>query len=491
MKKIWKRMTAMIVAVLMVVAMLPATAWAVTVEDTGSLTIVKHGDKKEEVLAGAVFSVYQVASISVADNVFTYQVNEAYAGVLGDVSGNLNDLNPSVWEESVTALAAVNTSASAVSSATDTSGITTISDLPLGIYLVKETTAPQGYMASTPFLVSIPSTNNYSSGAEGSDYVYDITAEPKNESQTVDKVVDSEPSVGIGDEVDYKVTTQIPTYGAEYTNPTFIIYDTMTDGLTFDAESPLVVTVDGSTVEAGADTFQVNYGTNNRTFEIVFDADYIMEHKGQSVVVTYTAVVNKDAVYKNGNEAGITYNNEPGSTTDADSGEKDVYTYTIDLTKIGEGKDANGLNGASFTLQKEGEDSITVVVNGTETTVTGDKELATATYNEVDGKLVFHGLSEGTYTLKEVKTPSGYSLLANPITIVITAAEDGTLTSATVDGEEVSSNNGTISVTVENHKGFSLPETGGMGTYLFTIGGLAIMVGAVALLVASKRKRNA
>lgn len=209
------------------------------------------------------------------------------------------------------------------------------------------------------------------------------------------------------------------------------------------------------------------------------------------MVVTYTAVVNKDAVYKNGNEAGITYNNEPGSTTDADSGEKDVYTYTIDLTKIGEGKDANGLNGASFTLQKEGEDSITVVVNGTETTVTGDKELATATYNEVDGKLVFHGLSEGTYTLKEVKTPSGYSLLANPITIVITAAEDGTLTSATVDGEEVSSNNGTISVTVENHKGFSLPETGGMGTYLFTIGGLAIMVGAVALLVASKRKRNA
>ena len=49
--------------------------------------------------------------------------------------------------------------------------------------------------------------------------------------------------------------------------------------------------------------------------------------------------------------------------------------------------------------------------------------------------------------------------------------------------------NGMVPVGLENKSGFNLPATGGMGTYLFTIGGLVIMAGAVLLLITSKKKR--
>ena len=47
-----------------------------------------------------------------------------------------------------------------------------------------------------------------------------------------------------------------------------------------------------------------------------------------------------------------------------------------------------------------------------------------------------------------------------------------------------------VPVGLENKSGFNLPATGGMGTYLFTIGGLVIMAGAVLLLITSKKKKS-
>ena len=47
-----------------------------------------------------------------------------------------------------------------------------------------------------------------------------------------------------------------------------------------------------------------------------------------------------------------------------------------------------------------------------------------------------------------------------------------------------------ISLDITNNKGFNLPATGGMGTYLFTIGGLVIMAGAALLLIASRKKEE-
>ena len=85
-------------------------------------------------------------------------------------------------------------------------------------------------------------------------------------------------------------------------------------------------------------------------------------------------------------------------------------------------------------------------------------------------------------------------LLQNAIRLQqkITANEDGSLADATVDGNSVKDNMteaGVVPVGLQNKSGFNLPATGGMGTYLFTIGGLVIMAGAALLLIASRKRR--
>lgn len=375
--------------------------------------------------------------------------------------------------------------------------------LPLGVYLVKETTTPAGYVASKPFIVSVPSTDNYdTAGKEGTEFIYNITAKPKNSKMSVDKtIVNEDKTAYIGGFVEYKVETQIPKYGTEYTNPVFNIYDKMSNGLSFvnDAAHKLKVFVGGTEIVERENTYTLatNGLSDEKTFEIQFAKAFLenKENKGKKVEVTYYAQVNKNAVYINENSANITYQNKPGETTDATPSEKNVYTYGIDLTKKGDkSADADGLDGAEFTLAAANGEMISILVNGTKVDVNGNSKdkFRTTTVGNKKGKLVFKGLKAGTYTLTETKSPSGYSLAKNPITIVITAKEDGSLADATVDGISVKNNmteDGVVPVGLQNKSGFNLPATGGMGTYLFTIGGLVIMAGAALLLIASKKRR--
>lgn len=493
MKKMWKRMIAMATAALMVAAMLPATVFA---EALGIITIIKYADTLEDgPLPGAEFSLYRVAAITEDGDIWNYEVEEAYQEILNETQGNLNDLDTSGWEEKIIELAAAAANPIAVE-VTGKDGVAEFGNsdnyqIYKGIYLVKETQAPEGYVASKPFLVSVPTIT------EEGEYEYAIQAVPKNQSQPVEKVIVNEKKdVAVGDEVDYRIRTVMPSYGDEYNSgdveALFNIYDTMSTGLDFNDD--IMVTVGGMASVEGVDYTMTPAGDlDGKTFEIVFASDYIMEHLGEEVIVTYSATITAEAEYENGNTAGLIYYNNPGNIDDITTDPEKVYTYTIDMTKKGDGEEADGLNGAVFVLQKEGTDeALTIVVNGTETEVTGDTDLTTAEYDEKDGKLVLKGLSSGTYILREEKAPTGYTVLANPITIEITAdAKTGELKSATVDGENATISDGTVMFDVENHKGFSLPNTGGMGTYVFTIGGLVIMIGAAALLIASKKKRNA
>ena len=100
------------------------------------------------------------------------------------------------------------------------------------------------------------------------------------------------------------------------------------------------------------------------------------------------------------------------------------------------------------------------------------------------------GLSLGEYALKETKTVGGYTLLTKYVEFNLVDENSDGLPDGKLDnakGENTDSN--ILSKTVDNKKGFTMPTTGGMGTYIFTIGGLVVMVGAVLLLVSSKKKR--
>ena len=117
-----------------------------------------------------------------------------------------------------------------------------------------------------------------------------------------------------------------------------------------------------------------------------------------------------------------------------------------------------------------------------------------------NGVVVFKGLDEGTYTIEETKVPAGYNKMEN-ITLVISADLPETVTtgdetctwSATADGKEISLDTADATVfalTVVNHKGGVLPETGGIGTTIFyAIGGMMV-VAAALLLITKKRMGN-
>jgi len=509
MKKLWKKLLAVTTAVMMAITLLPAMANANATDGKGSVTIIKNGEKSDEFLAGAKFSFYKIASITNSEGKdWKYTVEEAYREKLGDngIAKNLNDLPSSAWEAEIDVLAAINATAIKESKASaEKTGSTGATELPLGVYLVKETTTPAGYVASKPFIVSVPSTDNYdTAGKEGTEFIYDITAKPKNSKMSVDKtIVNEDKTAYIGGFVEYKVETQIPKYGTEYTNPVFNIYDKMSNGLSFvnddnDTAHKLKVVVGGTEIVEGKNTYTLatNGLSDGKTFEIQFAKAFLenKENKGKKVEVTYYAQVNENAVYINENSANITYQNKPGETTDATPSKKNVYTYGIDLTKNGDkSADADGLDGAEFTLAAANGEMISILVNGKKVAVNGESKggFQTTTVDNKKGKLVFKGLKAGTYTLTETKSPSGYSLAKNPITIVITANADGSFASATVNENTVTNDvkDGIVPVGLQNKSGFSLPATGGMGTYLFTIGGLVIMAGAALLLIASRKRR--
>ena len=104
------------------------------------------------------------------------------------------------------------------------------------------------------------------------------------------------------------------------------------------------------------------------------------------------------------------------------------------------------------------------------------------------GRISFTGLKEGTYKLVELKAPAGYNKLSAPIEVVISATynDDGTLKNNTVTA------NGTpnSTVTVVNKKGTLLPSTGGMGTVVFTVAGVAIVAAGIIWTVVRKRANN-
>ena len=123
------------------------------------------------------------------------------------------------------------------------------------------------------------------------------------------------------------------------------------------------------------------------------------------------------------------------------------------------------------------------------------------------GKLTLSGLDVDTYILKETKAPAGYNLLSQPKEFTITDAKDNdaeqTATEEeknTPDGiiddeegvaDDKKNSTGYISFDVINTQGFTLPTTGGMGTVLFTAGGVVLMGAGLVLLVVFLRRRRA
>ena len=171
-----------------------------------------------------------------------------------------------------------------------------------------------------------------------------------------------------------------------------------------------------------------------------------------------------------------------------------TYSPPIDLTvrKVESGNGDVLLGGAQFVLYRTENDTNYYYQNGAFAALPegGDEAgaaLTTASSGTAQGTVTFTGIPAGTYSLKEIKAPDGYTLLTSEITVVI---ENGAVRTVTPNTIQHESNGTTATVTVPNSTGITLPSTGGAGTTLFTIGGLLLIAGAAGCGYGLRRRRE-
>ncbi len=310
----------------------------------------------------------------------------------------------------------------------------------------------------------------------------------KSSKPTIEKTVEGDKTVAIGDVLTYTLEIDVPKYPAGTTNKTLNVGDVFSSGLDFVE----IVSVKGD----GEDlTLNTNYtveepsSTNGRTLTINFGGDtlYPENAKYNKIIVTYKAKVNSEAKVTQGedNTATLTYNVNPyGNKEETPHDEVTVYTYGLDLLKTGVGNDANGLAGAEFNLTK-GNKTLCFTKNSSNVFVYAGEETDGACptgssktlVSQSDGKVTVNGLDTGTYTLTETKAPNDYVKLQAPRTYTI---EDSDPFDGKVDVE--GSTTGYVTDVIANKKGITLPITGGIGTLLFSLIGILFMGISVVLV---------
>lgn len=239
------------------------------------------------------------------------------------------------------------------------------------------------------------------------------------------------------------------------------------------------------------------------------------KERPQYVIVSYTAKLNAKAeigLPGNVNTAKLTYSNNPDQsgqgenhpTHDTPEDKVIVFTYGLDVTKVDSKNDKTKLKDAEFKL-KNSDGKWATITDGKVTGWTATENDGAVLKSDADGNFKVTGLDNGTYTLVETKAPAGYNLPADGFSVTLEATTknnqtwNGTASTALTDlVVKVDQTNGTGNVdtglgaiTIKNTQGSSLPSTGGMGTVLLYVAGIAVFVLAGATLVMALRRRNA
>ena len=305
----------------------------------------------------------------------------------------------------------------------------------------------------------------------------------------------------IGDEVPFQLKATLPSNYADYKTYYLAFHDKEEKGLSFNSDS-VKVAVNGTAVDASNYTVKTTGLTDGCTFEVVFtNLKNVADAKASSeITVEYTSTLTEKATLGNQgnvNEAMLQFSNNPNSEQIGESTPTGktpwdnviVFTYEVVVNKVNENEEA--LKGAAFKLEKKLKDGTTKLV----------KEF---TAGEATS-FTFSGLDDGDYVLTETTTPAGYNTI-KPITFTVTAEHNIEWTTGErtdvlteLNGNAASGEitftpdkiAGSLTTKVINVEGSNLPSTGGMGTVLLYVAGIAVFVLAGATLVMALRRRNA
>jgi len=445
-------------------------------------------------------------------------------------------------ENAPAAMTALTDAIASTSKATENSvssleGTTYTYNAEVGMYLALVTTNTAN--AYNPMVLSVnydltanPAT---ATGAElAATTATGSTTLAKKQPITLDKEVtgeDKKQDIAAGDTIPYTVTTVTPNYGTNYKDPYFVLTDTLSTGLELTQEQQAAITVKngaGAALNKKTDADDTEYDyeitTSADGYVITFSKTYLNTIKANTgITVEYTATVTKDANFHQVDEFENTvtaeFSNKPtgehGSLTD----DTHHYTFSIDAELFGNQsgdnitkelkKIAQAFDGSPITQWETTETSWTTDVTplqGAEFTLTGNGHTYNAT-SGTDGRLTFVGLDAGDYTLTEISAPAGYKFSTADIPVSISASynTDGTLKdytitvnnsistkySTTISGDHISTV--TIDETIKNTAGIknepgaTLPSTGGIGTTIFYVAGIVLVLGAAAIIIARRK----
>lgn len=499
--KTTKKIFAAFLAVMMIALMIPFTASAAAPKGPYTATYVCAPNTSTEAdkVGDYDFSFFKIADLDKEtgkyDVINTLKTNTALVNAVNaaDSTKRSKDIISACDVIYKTSPASFGTAATTLSfTSADTTGKNvTLNDA--GIYYIYCTKKPAKVTNVTNSLVALPYYSNNSWVTTTDQTTVNLASKVSTSPVTVTKNADKT-NVGDNDKTVTYTLTASTAGSLENKLTTYAITDTMDNALTLNEDS-VEVKLNATTLTKGTDyTVEKNYAYNNgtsdvtATFAIVFtsamldSADFYNAETAdaaKTITVTYTADLNANAASKfaqalpntdglyYGNNSGMNY--EQGPTVN-------VFTYGVNVAKV-DGNTNSPLGGAVFTVYTKNKETNELE----ELTVDGKKVIAT-TGADGTADFVLEGETKAfafdadlTYYVKETAAPEGYNINDSVFTVNINK-ENG-----------VTQVNGAA---IPNYKPV-VPETGGMGTMMFTIGGAALIACAGVLFLIVRKKKSA
>ena len=431
---------------------------------------------------------------------------------------------------------------------TDATGHTSASNMEQGLYLVVETRVPENVTSTcNPFFVSLPMTT-----IDGAAWNYDVTVYPKNQTgnPTLEKTVrEAKNSTGkntgsltditdgyahtatasVSDTVDYQIISTLPTITSKASSLSEYTYaDTLSKGIKYNKNDVVIEFFRDSACTDKIATWDENSGKFTVAYDDAQNIMTIRMTEAGLVEINEATTVYTDSVKRGYSDCTMRLTYAAALTADAKMGDTDnpnevvltwqrtnttyfdtlkdcchVYIYGIDVLKQFSDNGGN-LRNVKFKLHNDSDDCYIIAEQKDGVYYAkgfaAKKADATTFVPNSSGHIVVKGLEDDTYSLTEIATDKGYVLLKGAVKIVIKTAENGQCeqcgaklltASATVNGKDASMTDGNaiVPLTVINNPGFDLPKTGGYGTWMFTVGGVALL-GAAAFIVIRSRKHK-
>lgn len=484
-----KKIAVLLLTLFLTMALSPMSVFAATnvkADSTASITVANAVENDELVAYKIIDITYNednnnltYAWNSAFANYFTSTTIEQFAAMEND-SANLKNLLAGLPDY-------INTNVSITPVGTQTvaaDGKATFSNLAMGEYFIRPTNTTSVYQL---MLQKVEPTVDSTTKA----YVIDdVTFNAKHKEATIEKTADKT-SVTRNEKVNYTITVDIPTYGAEATDKSFYVSDLLPDGLTLDINS-ISAAINGTTV-ADTDYTLDTTATADYTFKFSVSTEQYTaswsENAGHKLVITYSATLNNDDTtevnVKEINTATFDYSNYPyvanshGNKQDT----AEVNTFAIKIDKFVTGHESQKLANAKFDLYR----------TATQAEIDANKSV-TIPHTNIDGILLESGLTTGAdgaatfekyeangenydYYLVETRAPSGYNVLDNAVKVNFTDTD-------------VETTAGVYTVKIPNSSGLTLPITGEEGIVFFSVIGIVLMGGAVLLFVLSRKKKS-